>query len=256
MPRENDPECSAFSLLRIPEIMAMNVMLLDAHIQLFNHNDEIQQPEVIREHHRQRQNPMDIYSNEEFVRRYRFTKDTTTFLVDLVREELERPTLRSCSLPVVLQVCIALQFYATGTFQHTVGDTLNISQSSVSKIVKAVSVALARKREQFIKFDTNNMHGRKQDFYELAEFPNCIGAVDCTHIKISKLQEDPELYINRKGFYSINVQAICDAKLKFTDVVARWPGSVHDSRVFNQSAIKESFERGDRDGVLLGDAYI
>jgi len=234
--------------------MAINVILVDAHLQLFNQEEEIQRAQGDNNIQRQRQNPMDIYTNDEFVRRYRFSKDTTMYLVDLVREDLERPTLRSCSLPVIIQLCIALQFYATGTFQQTVGDTLNISQSSVSKIVKAVSVALARKREQFIKFDTDDIHGRKQDFYQLAEFPNCIGAIDCTHIKISKPQEDPELYINRKGYYSINVQAVCDAKLKFTDVVARWPGSVHDSRVFNESAIKESFENGAHNGLLLGDA--
>lgn len=51
------------------------------------------------------------------------------------------------------------------------------------------------------------------------------------------------------------MQAVCDSELKFIDVVARWPGSQHDSTIFNESLLKARFQRGDfRNGVLLGDA--
>jgi hypothetical protein len=35
------------------------------------------------------------------------------------------------------------------------------------------------------------------------------------------------------SFLLINVQAICDSNLQFLDVVSRWQGSAHDSRIFN-----------------------
>lgn len=67
--------------------------------------------------------------------------------------------------------------------------------------------------------------------------------------------EISELFRNRKGFFSINVQVIINAKLEIIDIVARWPGSTHDSTIFDHSRIKTLFEIGTfNDGLLLGDS--
>ena len=73
-----------------------------------------------------------------------------------------------------------------------------------------------------------------------------IGAIDCTHIRILKpsLCQKGDEYINRKAYPSINVQATCDAEEYFTSVVAKWPGSVHDSRIFKNSSVHEYMKQG------------
>lgn len=44
-------------------------------------------------------------------------------------------------------------------------------------------------------------------FRTIANFPTVIGAIDCSHIRVKKINADGgQLYINRKGFSSINVQ--------------------------------------------------
>jgi hypothetical protein len=53
--------------------------------------------------------------------------------------------------------------------------------------------------------------------------------------------------------FSINVQAICDHDLILTNVVARWPGSTHDSRNFQNSNICARLERKEIQGILIGD---
>ena len=36
----------------------------------------------------------------------------------------------------------------------------------------------------------------------------------------------------------------CDATFKITSCVAKWPGSVHDSRMFKDCSLSQKFERG------------
>lgn len=67
--------------------------------------------------------------------------------------------------------------------------------------------------------------------------------------------EEAEVYRNRKGIFSLNVQVVCDSDLKFLDIVARWPGSTHDSTIFNASRIRARFINGEMgDALLLGDS--
>lgn len=179
----------------------------------------------------------------------------TLELVDMVRDEVEHATQRNMAVPCLLQVLCALQFYATGTFQQTVGDTIKISQPSVCRIINRVSKAFARKLRYFVKYPTNNNELRltRESFFEIGGFPNVSGAIDCTHVRITNPGgPEGQLYINRKYYHSINVQVTCDAQMRMTNIVARYPGSVHDSRIFNECELKRQFEAQDM-GLLLGD---
>lgn len=63
-----------------------------------------------------------------------------------------------------------------------------------------------------------------------------------------------EVFRNRKRYFSINVQVVAGPKLEIMDIVARWPGREHDSTIFNNSTIKQKFERNILGGFLLGDS--
>ena len=81
-----------------------------------------------------------------------------------------------------------------------------------------------------------------------------IGAIDGALILIRSPHEQEHLFVCHKGYHAINVMAVCNAKLKFTNVVARWHGSAHDSAVFNSTMLQIHMESGGgRDGWLLGD---
>lgn len=52
--------------------------------------------------------------------------------------------------------------------------------------------------------------------------------------------------INVNSLYNLEFvfQLTCDAEYRVTDVVARWPGSTHDARIFRTSGLKARFQRG------------
>ena len=76
---------------------------------------------------------------------------------------------------------------------------------------------------QYIKMSTDQveLNTNMQGFHNIADFPNDVGAIDGTHIRIKNPSEDVHLYVNRKNYHSVNVQGLCDASLKFLNVVAR-----------------------------------
>lgn len=67
--------------------------------------------------------------------------------------------------------------------------------------------------------------------------------------------EEGEIFRNRKGYFSLNVQTVSDADLRIRNIVARWPGSCHDQTIFNNSRLKFNLENGRfRNFHLIGDS--
>lgn len=198
---------------------------------------------------------IDNLSDDELYGSTRFPRSAVQDLCIMLHDDLERHTRRSHALTVESQVITALQFYSSGSFQWMVGRSSGMSQSSVSRSVENVTNALCKLANSHITFPTSQQAilDTKLSFSSFAGFPNVVGAIDCTHIPIKAPSENEDAFVNRKGVHTINVQAVCDAKMKLQNVVARWPGSTHDSFVWRASSLHNWFESGHvQDGWLLG----
>ncbi|KAF2901953.1 hypothetical protein ILUMI_04235 [Ignelater luminosus] len=81
-----------------------------------------------------------------------------------------------------------------------------------------------------------------------------IGMIDGTAIEINAPKEHRMSYFNRKSYFSVVLQGICDHNMLFTDVYAGQPGSKHDYAVFEKSDI---FERiNNKEVSFPGNSYI
>nr|CAI5855673.1 unnamed protein product [Callosobruchus analis] len=93
----------------------------------------------------------------DFKKRFRFSKATFMEPVRLVGPALERRTHRTRAINVELQILVCLRFYATGAFQLTVADHINISVNSACKLVKDVTHRIAALRPDYIKMPRNQV---------------------------------------------------------------------------------------------------
>ncbi|KAK0150778.1 putative nuclease HARBI1 [Merluccius polli] len=127
-----------------------------------------------------------------------------------------------------------------GKMQLCNADDLGISQPSVSRAINQTLNALCRPHiiQQFIR---TTQH--QTNFMAIAGMPGVVGAIDGTHIKIIAPSKDEDVFVNRKKLHSINTQIVFDATFNIIDVVAKWPGSTHDSRILMESGLRQLFER-------------
>lgn len=90
--------------------------------------------------------------------------------------------------------------------------TTGFDKSTVSTTVQRVTNALAARADTFIKWPSSptQKSSIKTGFYLAAGFPNVIGCIDGTHVRIQAPSVDENAFVNRKGYHSINVQGVCD----------------------------------------------
>ena len=90
---------------------------------------------------RDRLDPLDRPDNEIW-RKNRFTRAGLLCLVDQLAPALSHPTARNCSLTVLQQVCVALNFYATGAVLDSPSTVHGISRATASATINKVSRAI------------------------------------------------------------------------------------------------------------------
>ncbi|XP_050322885.1 putative nuclease HARBI1 [Bactrocera neohumeralis] len=164
----------------------------------------------------------------------------------------------------VRRLCVALHYYATGSFLRDVGQDFvcPISKTMVSRIVHQIAEILQNHMAQrYIIFPTNleQQNIAKQRFFTATGFPGILGAIDCTHVKIKKPPLAVEhFYINRKGYFSKNVQLVCDFDLNILACFARYGGSGHDAYIWESSTLKShmlnEYTANGSTGWLLGES--
>lgn len=182
----------------------------------------------------------------EFKRHFRLTKSTFEWLcceiIPLLRREITGSNM--VGLAWEQKIGASLWFLATGECFRSIGDRFGMGESTFSYALRDfIHVIIVKFLAEKITFPSTAIEINEiiNGFKRLGRIPNVIGAIDGSHIPIKAPHLFPVDYFNRKGFYSIVLQAVVDHKKKFLDICVGWPGSTHDSRVLINSNLYNKF---------------
>lgn len=121
---------------------------------------------------------------------------------------------------------------------RSIGNLFGMSRGGAHWCVFQVCRAIASVKSEYIKWpSTEDYPASASAFDRKYGMPNVVGCIDGTHIPVKAPANDRDSYMNRKGYTSINVLAVCDEGMRFTYVYADRAGSVHDARVLRVSSL-------------------
>ena len=150
-------------------------------------------------------------------------------------------------IDVEKQVAVVLYYLVDEGCMRKTSKAFGIAKSTVFKIIyrvtKAIDIYLGLKLIK-LPITEEEVTESCRLFFEKHGFPQCIGAIDGTDILMKRPSDNSGAYINRKGRYSLNIQAVADHNYCFIDVVIKWPGSVHDVRMFSILNLFQSLRNG------------
>ena len=179
------------------------------------------------------------FNDEQWYENFRVRKETFVFILDKILLDITYTdtTMRKAISPR-RRLALTFYFLASTAEYRTIGNLFGVSVSFVCNCVKDVCEAIRRHFLHVVRFPKGvEILQVIQEYENKWGFPMCAGCINGTRIPIIAPKENHKDYVNRKGFYSIQMQAVVDSRYLFRDVVVGWPGSVHDARVLSNSTL-------------------
>ena len=186
------------------------------------------------------------FTDRDWMENFRVSRSTFQMLCTRLRPSIQRhDTQLRRSICVEHRVAITLWCLATCGEYRTIAHLFGVARCTVCVIVhdtcKAIVDVLLK---TYIKFPQGDELSRVvEGFKSKWGMIQCAGSIDGCHIPVLPPALNHTDYYNRKGWYSMLVQAIVDHNYLFTDVCVGWPGSVHDARVLANSSVYRKANR-------------
>ncbi|XP_065281196.2 putative nuclease HARBI1 [Dermacentor albipictus] len=121
-----------------------------------------------------------------------------------------------------------------------------MAQSSVSSTIHEVTEAIisvsARRKLVDFPFAPSAKDEAKAVFARRGAIPGVLACVDGMLIAIMKPEglspADTASFMSRKGYYALNAMVVCNVELRILVVEPRFPGSCHDSWVWQHNLLR------------------
>ena len=189
-----------------------------------------------------------IYTPDMFYDILRMSRRTFDRLVEDLRPFIQgQHTHWRQPIGVEKKLVVTLFKLMHGVSIPLVADKATLGKSTVSDILRLVCTAISNKFGHLIAWPTGRRLARIATAFQAKQwFPNCIGAIDGSHIYIASPSNTIVAadHRNRNKSFSILLQGVVDSKCYFTSVNTGPPGSLHDSAHFKSSELYRKVDEG------------
>ena len=140
-------------------------------------------------------------------------------------------------------MAITVWMLGTNIKYRSIGHLFGVRLSSVSVSVREVCEAIVDiLLPRYIKVPSGDRLRDVVDGFDCKwGFPQCVGAIDGTHILMSPTENALD-YFNGIGHLSVVTLALVSCDYTFMNIYVGWPGSVHDARVLTNSKLFQEAE--------------
>ena len=175
----------------------------------------------------------------------RIFPESFTYLLNVVGPIMSKEDTRfRKEIPSAERLCLTLHYLAYGTSQQSLSFSFRIAKSTICCIINETCKAIwDYMSEQYVRPPRTSDDWKRiaKDFENIWNLPHCIGAIDGKHVSIKSPLNSGSLYYNYKGFFSMILMAICDARYIFSFVDIGSFGSNNDGGVFRNSPMGKAF---------------
>uniref|UniRef100_A0A3P8RMA7 DDE Tnp4 domain-containing protein n=1 Tax=Amphiprion percula TaxID=161767 RepID=A0A3P8RMA7_AMPPE len=161
-------------------------------------------------------------------RRFRVSRATFDYLVELIGPPRRR-------------LAITLWWFARSGEYRSIADMFGVGIATVCIIVRQVTVAIVeRLYRRFVSLPSGQRLDDTIRGFRQRRYPQCAGAIGGTHIPIAPPRDNPEHYLNRRGWHSVILQAVVDHDVRFWS--SPTVNSIFVRRVFQKSLLSDGVE--------------
>ncbi|KAM4026810.1 uncharacterized protein ACNLHF_006907 [Anomaloglossus baeobatrachus] len=130
-------------------------------------------------------------------------------------------------------------FLATGESYTSLHLQFRVGKTTISRIVRCTCGVIWQKLQPIVMPSPTEETWLQvaAGFHDVANFPNCIGAVDGKHVRVQQPPRSGSVFFNYKKYFSVILMAVADAHYQFVAIDVGAYGSTGDSRVLRSSQI-------------------
>jgi hypothetical protein len=208
-----------------------------------------------------RVDPIELMSDFQFKRHFRFSKDNARRILELL--DLDRPNNRGLPLTPMQQLCLALNQYGGGHFTRVSAYCGNVSYTAAWAAIDGVTDALYDLEDVVIRLPTvRESEETARRMFEKYHLPGFAYAVDGMLVRFDGAPRgipvgpgfpNRQNFFTRKMFYGINTMVVANDRKLIVALDKDWHGAAHDARVWSECRRKRDIESR-RDFLLAGDS--